>query len=141
MIRLCHVNALGGATLGAFGMGNEQDGHKLEGSEFDRKMHELKSGLAPRFLVRSLAERGSWCARHRPWVQDLTSKECQTELSASGIIAPRGIRPTLICKRSTFLTVATGSLGAFDTERRDGSKLLNRGGESCPNSASQCVGP
>ena len=58
MMRFCHVNTLGGATLGAFGMGNEQDGHKLEGSEFDRKMHELKSGLAPRFLVRSIG--GRW---------------------------------------------------------------------------------
>src|SRR5437868_5172152 len=58
MIRFCHVNTLGGATLGALEMGNEHDGDKQDGSDFDRKMLELKSGITPRFLVRSTA--GTW---------------------------------------------------------------------------------
>ena len=39
-------------------MGNEKDGDTPEESEFDRKLHELRSALAPRFLVRSSA--GRW---------------------------------------------------------------------------------
>jgi hypothetical protein len=39
-------------------MGNEQDGDKRAGNEFDRKMHELRSGVTPRFLVKLTG--GAW---------------------------------------------------------------------------------
>src|SRR5215208_3651214 len=58
MIRFCDVDTLGGRDTGSTRMGNEQDGDKREGNEFDRKVHELRSGVTPRFLVRLTG--GAW---------------------------------------------------------------------------------